>query len=162
MSPLGSSAGAPIRTRHPAPVARLLRTGGCLLLLAAASYGLSFWTLGALSLTVALAIAALKALTVLFVFMEFGGLSNSAKLAALAALFMLALLAALMAADIGTREPSPQVLGVTRRPPQLLGRVFRQARDFGPGRGTGPASLRAWSQLPNTKQERTALNKGAG
>jgi len=79
----------------------------CLLALAAVSYGLSFARLGALSLVVALAIAALKALLVLFAFMEFGELSASAKLAAFAALLMLLLLVAFMAADIGTREPSP-------------------------------------------------------
>jgi len=78
-----------------------------LLALAALSYGLSFARLGALSLAVALAIAALKALLVLFVFMEFGELSASAKLAAFAALLMLVLLVAFMAADISTREPSP-------------------------------------------------------
>src|SRR4051812_11766724 len=107
MSTQVAQTGAPKPSRPSASIGRLLASGASLLVLAALSYGLSFTSLGAWSLSAAVAIAALKALVVLFIFMEFGGLSASAKLAAGAALLMLALLLALMAADIGTREPSP-------------------------------------------------------
>jgi len=97
----------PERPPNAPPLSTLVLTGVLLLALAGASYGLSFLTLGAYALPVALAIAVCKALILLFVFMEFGKLSTSAKLAAGAALLMLLLLVGLMLADVATRVRPP-------------------------------------------------------
>jgi len=94
----------------------LLLAGLALLALAFVSFLLSFLTLGALALPIALSIAAAKAGVVLVVFMDFAEQSTSVKLAALAALAMVVLLAGLMAADGATREPSPLTSAPTSHP----------------------------------------------
>jgi cytochrome c oxidase subunit 4 len=80
-----------------------LGVGLGLVLLAGASYALSFVALGAWALPIALCIAALKAGLVVFMFMELYRETASIQLAALAAVLMLLLLVTLTAADVATR-----------------------------------------------------------
>jgi cytochrome c oxidase subunit 4 len=85
----------------------VLWTGIALLALWAASFGLSYVSLGDASLVVALAIAAVKAGLVAMFFMELLHESFSMKLAILSAGALLALLIGLMIADIVTRDTPP-------------------------------------------------------
>lgn len=90
--------------------AALLGTGLGLVLLAAASFGLSFVNIGVWALPAALVIAAFKAALVVLVFMELRHERASVKLASLAAVMMLLLLVTLTAADVATRG-GPLVAG---------------------------------------------------
>lgn len=85
----------------------VLWTGIALIALWAASFGLSYVSLGDASLVVALAIAAVKAGLVAMFFMELLHESLSMKLAILSAGALLALLIGLMIADIVTRDTAP-------------------------------------------------------
>lgn len=85
------------------------RTSLALFVLWAVSFGLSQLHLGAASLLVALAIAAVKAALVVMFFMELAHESLSMKLTLAAAGGLLALLIGLMIADTTTRESPPLV-----------------------------------------------------
>ncbi|MBX3258220.1 MAG: cytochrome C oxidase subunit IV family protein [Labilithrix sp.] len=90
------------------------RTAIALFVLWAASFALSYVHLGAASLLVALAIAALKAALVVMFFMELVGEGLSMKLTLAAAGGLLAVLVGLMVADVATREPPPLLPPTTR------------------------------------------------
>jgi cytochrome c oxidase subunit 4 len=97
------------------PTRAVLVTGAALLALWAASFALSYVSLGGWALPVAIAIAVVKAVLVALVFMELLHESLSIKLTILAALALLLTLIGLMVADIATRAPPP--LDAARRPP---------------------------------------------
>ncbi|HET9933439.1 MAG TPA: cytochrome C oxidase subunit IV family protein [Polyangiaceae bacterium] len=80
-----------------------LAAGALLLILAVASYGLSFVSLGFWALPIALSIAALKACIVVSIFMELRRETASIQLTALMAALLLLILVALTAADVATR-----------------------------------------------------------
>jgi cytochrome c oxidase subunit 4 len=88
-------------------VRRLLLTAFALVVLWAASFGLSYVDLGRASLAVALGIAALKAVLVVLVFMELLHEKTSVKLAAASALLTITIFVTLVAADVATRAPAP-------------------------------------------------------
>lgn len=127
----------PDRSVPPAPSSvPLLLAGASLLVLALASFLLSYVALGAFALPIALVIAALKIAIVLSVFMDFWRQSASVKFAALTALFMLFLLAALMAADGKTRSAPPQKPEFTRvAPPSSRAPSCRALPPRAAGRG---------------------------
>lgn len=74
-----------------------------LVLLGALSFGLSFVSLGAWSLAIALAIASVKALLVVLVFMHLSEHHGSVRLWAAAGVGFVALLVGLMTFDVTTR-----------------------------------------------------------
>ena len=89
----------------PSSVKKVLLNGAALLALWAVSFALSFVSLGAAALPVAIAIAAVKALLVVVFFMELARETLSIKLTLLAAGALGVLLGSLMIADIVTRDP---------------------------------------------------------
>ena len=93
-------------TSH-SPKARTLLTGAALLALWGLSLALSYVSLGAFALPVALAIAVVKAGLVIFMFMELARESASMIYAFAIGLIMVALLMAFVIADVLTRAPSP-------------------------------------------------------
>jgi cytochrome c oxidase subunit 4 len=78
-----------------------------LLGLTAASFALSYAHLGALSIPVALAIAAVKAALVITVFMELAVEKFTVKLSFVIGVVFVGLLIALMMADVATRAAAP-------------------------------------------------------
>jgi cytochrome c oxidase subunit 4 len=81
-----------------------IMTGAAVLGLWAVSFGLSFVSLGAAALPIALAIALAKAALVALFFMELAKEALQVKLTLLVAVFLVLLLGALMIADILTRS----------------------------------------------------------
>ncbi len=82
-------------------------TGGSLILLWAASFGLSYVELGSLSLVVALAIAVLKAGLVGLFFMELIVEPFTVNITLITAVTMIAVLIALMILDVELRAAPP-------------------------------------------------------
>lgn len=111
----------------PNPMKAVLATGGALLTLWVASFALSYVSLGAWALPVALAIAAAKALFVVLVFMELLRESLSIKMTILAAVALLLTLIALMVADIATRSPPPLRVAIVGFEAQRPSAFFRPA-----------------------------------
>lgn len=90
----------------------IVRTTVALFVLWGASFGLSFLSLGAASLPLALAIAAVKAIVVALFFMELVAAKPSVVLTVAAAVVLAAILIGLMVADVVTREPSRSLSNV--------------------------------------------------
>lgn len=97
-------------TRTHVSLRFVLATGAAVLVLWAVSFAVSYVPLGAASLPVAIAIAAVKAALVALFFMELVEASLSVKLTVLAALGLTFTLVALMLADIATRDTPPLVV----------------------------------------------------
>jgi caa(3)-type oxidase subunit IV len=81
-----------------------------LVVLAAASFALSYADLGRYAMAVALLVAAAKGALVLAVFMELAHEPPSSRLAVVAAGSLLVILVALVFADVATREAPPIVV----------------------------------------------------
>jgi cytochrome c oxidase subunit 4 len=81
-----------------------MRTGGALLLLWGASWGLSYLDLGAWSFVIAFGIAAAKAVLVVLFFMEIAVEETSVHATLVTGLAMIAVLIAFMVADVKTRD----------------------------------------------------------
>ena len=94
-------------TRAHVPLKAVLGTGVAVLVLWAVSFGVSYVPMGAASLPVALAIAALKAILVALFFMELVRETLSVKVTMVSALLMTATLIAFMVADVATRDAPP-------------------------------------------------------
>lgn len=77
-----------------------------LLLLAAASFGLSFVHLGVMAVPAAMAISLAKAVLVVLFFMELVVQRFTTRVVVVGALLMLMLLISLMVADVWTRHPA--------------------------------------------------------
>jgi cytochrome c oxidase subunit 4 len=92
-------------TRTHVSIKAVLVTGVAVLALWASSFGASYLPLGAASLPVALAIAALKAVLVALFFMELVRESLSVKMTMFSAFALTATLIGFMVADIVTRDP---------------------------------------------------------
>lgn len=88
----------------------VLATGAAVLVLWAVSLAVSYVPLGAASLPVALAIAAVKAVLVVLFFMELARAQLSIKLTVVTALALTFTLIAFMLADIATRDTPPLVV----------------------------------------------------
>ena len=97
-------------TRTHVSLKAVLYTGVAVLVLWALSFGVSYVPLGAASLPVALAIAALKAILVALFFMELIREQLSVKLTMATACALTALLIGFMIADILTRDVPPLVV----------------------------------------------------
>jgi cytochrome c oxidase subunit 4 len=80
-----------------------------LVLLAAASLGLSFLHLGAFSVAVAFAIAVAKAALVVLIFMHIGRMQSSVRVVGFVCVVLFLLLLTLMAADVVTRATPPML-----------------------------------------------------
>jgi caa(3)-type oxidase subunit IV len=89
-----------------------------LLLLAGASFALSYVSLGIWTLPAALAVAGLKVWLVVVVFMRLGGTAGTPRLVAATAVLLALTLAGLAAADVATRTP-----GVCRSETASAGRA---------------------------------------
>lgn len=87
---------------HPS-LRTVLLTGALLLVLWAASFALSYASLGEAGLPVALVLGSVKALLVVLVFMELAREALSVKLTAISAGALLATLIGLVLADVATR-----------------------------------------------------------
>lgn len=99
----------PTQSSHPRPLF-LVGVGAALLVLWAASFGLSYVPLGGAALPVALAIAAAKAGLVLLFFMELVREPATIRLAFATGVVLLAVLIGLAVADVGTRDRAPLVV----------------------------------------------------
>lgn len=82
----------------------VLRTGAAVVVLWAISFGLSYASLGVLSLPIALAVAVMKAVLVALFFMELVRASLSIKMTVAAACAMTLTLVGFMVADVVTRD----------------------------------------------------------
>jgi cytochrome c oxidase subunit 4 len=94
-------------TRAHVPLKTVLGTGVAVLVLWAVSFAVSYVPMGAASLPIALAIAALKAILVALFFMELVRETLSVKVTMLSAVLMTATLIAFMVADVATRDTPP-------------------------------------------------------
>ena len=84
-------------------------TGAALILLWAASWGLSYVSLGVWSTAIALGIAAAKVVLVVLFFMEVKTEKTSVHAALAAGVSMIFFLIVFMIADVSTREPSGEL-----------------------------------------------------
>jgi cytochrome c oxidase subunit 4 len=93
--------------RKEVSLAATLATGGAVIALWIASWGISYADLGAWNLAVALGIATVKAALVILVFMEIVVERTSVHTALAAGIAMIAILFVFMIADVRTRETPP-------------------------------------------------------
>lgn len=94
-------------SEKPEPVIPLVVVGVVLLALAAISFGLSFFSLGAWETPIALVIATIKALGIGGWFMELRHARVSVRVAILGAISLFVLLVGLTTLDVYTRTPAP-------------------------------------------------------
>lgn len=97
--------------KNDTSIGRVIGVGAVLIALWGLSLGLSYVSLGAWALPVAIAIATVKAALVLWSFMELSRERTSAVFAFAVGVLMFSLLMAFVVADVLTRAPPPSLPG---------------------------------------------------